>query len=166
MHGAPGHPDNRRFGMESSTPARVLVVAHKTAATPALIEAVRERAARGAAVFTLLVPNPAHGLHAVMDPEDVEEDEAHAVLALAVPLLEEAAGAPVDGMVGDPSPMNAIQDAINLHGFDEVIISTLPARVSKWLKLDLPSKVTGLGLPVTTVTARDRTSASVPAGDG
>ena len=152
--------------MESSTPARVLVVAHKTAATPALIEAVRERAARGAAAFTLLVPNPAHGLHAVMDPEDVEEDEAHAVLALAIPLLEEAAGAPVDGMVGDPSPMNAIQDAINLHGFDEVIISTLPARVSKWLKLDLPSKVTGLGLTVTTVTARDRTSASVPAGDG
>jgi hypothetical protein len=154
MHDALGHPDNRRFGMESSTPARVLVVAHKTAATPALIEAVRERAARGAAVFTLLVPNPAHGLHAVMDPEDVEEDEAHAVLALAIPLLEEAAGAPVDGMVGDPSPMNAIQDAINLHGFDEVIISTLPTTVSKWLKLDLPSKVSGLGLPVTTVTAK------------
>jgi len=156
MHDAPGHPDNRRFGMESSTPARVLVVAHKTAATPALIEAVRERAARGAAAFTLLVPNPAHGLHAVMDPEDVEEDEAHAVLALAIPLLEEAAGAPVDGMVGDPSPMNAIQDAINLHGFDEVIISTLPTTVSKWLKLDLPSKVSGLGLPVTTVTAKPR----------
>ena len=145
--------------MESSTPARVLVVAHKTAATPALIEAVRERAARGAAAFTLLVPNPAHGLHAVMDPEDVEEDEAHAVLALAIPLLEEAAGASVDGLVGDSSPMNAIQDAINIHGFDEVIISTLPARVSKWLKLDLPSKVTGLGLPVTTVTAQERASA-------
>ena len=147
--------------MESSTRARVLVVAHKTAATPALIEAVRERAARGPAVFTLLVPNPAHGLHAVVDPEDLEDSEGHAVLELAIPLLEEAAGAPVEGLVGDPSPMNAIQDAINIHGFDEVIISTLPARVSKWLKLDLPSKVTGLGLPVTTVTARAR--ASVPA---
>ena len=147
--------------MESSTRARVLVVAHKTAATPALIEAVRERAARGPAVFTLLVPNPCHGLHAVVDPEDLEDSEGHAVLELAIPLLEEAAGAPVEGLVGDPSPMNAIQDAINIHGFDEVIISTLPARVSKWLKLDLPSKVTGLGLPVTTVTARER--ASVPA---
>jgi len=147
--------------MESSTRARVLVVAHKTAATPALIEAVRERAARGPAVFTLLVPNPAHGLHAVVDPEDLEDSEGHAVLELAIPLLEEAAGAPVEGLVGDPSPMNAIQDAINIHGFDEVIISTLPARVSKWLRLDLPSKVTGLGLPVTTVTARER--ASVPA---
>jgi len=148
--------------MESSTsPKRILVVAHRTAATPALIEAVRERAARGPAVFTLLVPNPAHGLHAVVDPEDLEDSEGHAVLELAIPLLEEAAGAPVEGLVGDPSPMNAIQDAINIHGFDEVIISTLPARVSKWLRLDLPSKVTGLGLPVTTVTARER--ASVPA---
>jgi hypothetical protein len=147
--------------MESSTRARVLVVAHKTAATPALIEAVRERAARGPAVFTLLVPNPAHGLHAVIDPEDLEDSEGQAVLELAIPLLEEAVGGPVEGLVGDPSPMNAIQDAINIHGFDEVIISTLPARVSKWLKLDLPSKVTGLGLPVTTVTARER--ASVPA---
>ena len=147
--------------MESSTRARVLVVAHKTAATPALIEAVRERAARGPAVFTLLVPNPAHGLHAVVDPEDLEDSEGLAVLELAIPLLVEAAGAPVEGLVGDPSPMNAIQDAINIHGFDEVIISTLPARVSKWLTLDLPSKVTGLGLPVTTVTARER--ASVPA---
>ena len=146
--------------MESSTPARVLVVAHKTAATPALIEAVRERAARGPAKFTLLVPNPAHGLHVVVDPEDVEEGEGEQVLELAIPLLEDAAGAPVEGMVGDPSPMNAIQDAINIHGFDEVIISTLPARVSKWLKLDLPSKVTGLGLPVTTVTARERASAT------
>jgi hypothetical protein len=145
--------------MESSAPARVLVVAHKTAATPALLEAVRERAQRGPATFTLLVPNAAHGLHVVVDPEDQEQSEAQQVIELAVPLLEDAAGGPVEGVVGDPSPMNAIQDAINLRGFDEVIISTLPARVSKWLKLDLPSKVGGLGLPVTTVTARERAGA-------
>jgi len=158
-----GESARGRFGMESSTPARVLVVAHKTAATPALIEAVRERAARGPAKFTLLVPNPAHGLHAVVDPEDVEEGEGQQVLELAIPLLEEAAGGPVEGMVGDPSPMNAIQDAINIHGFDEIIISTLPTRVSKWLKLDLPSKAAGLGLPVTTVTASGRTEAATTA---
>ncbi len=148
--------------MESSAPTRVLVVAHKTAATPALIEAVRGRAARGPAKFTLLVPNPAHGLEAILDSGNHDETtEAQQVLELAIPLLEEAAGASVDGMVGDSSPMNAIQDAINIHGFDEVIISTLPARVSKWLKLDLPSKVSGLGLPVTTVTAQERASAEV-----
>jgi hypothetical protein len=143
--------------MESaSAPARVLVVAHKTAATPGLLNAVRERAARGPARFTLLVPNTAHGLHKVIDPEDQESSEADHVLELASPLLEDAAGGPVEGMVGDPSPMDAIADAINVHGFDEVIISTLPARVSKWMRLDLPSKVAGMGLPVTTVTPAGR----------
>ena len=144
--------------MESSTPTRVLVVAHRTAATPALLDAVRKRAARGPCAFTLLVPNIAHGLHRIVDAEDQDEDAAQAVLALALPLLEEAAGAHVEGMVGDPEPLNAVQDAVNLHGFDEIIISTLPVRVSRWLHLDLPSKVGGLGLPVTTITATDRSA--------
>ena len=47
----------------------------------------------------------------------------------------------------------AIQDAINLGDYDEIIISTLPTRVSKWLKLDLVCKTRGLGLPVTHVEA-------------
>src|SRR3954447_9042599 len=139
-----------------SEAARGLIVANKTAATPALIEAVRARAARGPAVFTLLVPNPAHGLHAFVDPEDQARNEAETTLELAIPLLEAAAGGPVDGMIGVPEPLAAIQDAINIHGFDELIISTLPQRVSKWLKLDLPSKAAGLGLPVTTVIATGR----------
>jgi hypothetical protein len=147
--------------MESSTPTRVLVVAHRTAATPALLSAVRERAARGPCTFTLLVPNVAHGLHRVVDAEDQAADEAQAVLELALPLLEEAAGGPVEGIIGDPEPLNAVQDAVNLRGFDEIIVSTLPKRVSRWLRLDLPSKVGGLGLPVTTVTAKER--AATPA---
>src|SRR2546430_207652 len=121
--------------MESSDPARVLVVAHKTAATPALLQAVRERAARGPAKFTLLVPKAAHGLHKVVDPEDQDSDETEQVLELSLPLLREAAGGEVEGLVGDPEPLAAIQDAVNLHGYDEIIISTLPARVSRWLKL-------------------------------
>jgi hypothetical protein len=131
------------------------VVAHKTAATPPLIAAVEERARRSPAVFTLLVPSAARGLHRVVDPEDQGPGEAQEVLDHALPLLTEAAGGQVEGLIGDPEPMAAVQDAINLHGFDEVIISTLPARVSRWLKLDLPSKVAGLGLPVTTVTPKD-----------
>ena len=145
-----------------SDSARVLVVAHKTAATPALLDAVRERAARGGATFTLLVPKPTHGLDRVADPEDVEIDEGEQVLELAIPLLEEAAGAPVEGIVGVSTPLDAIADAINTRGFDEVIMSTLPKRVSRWLHLDLPRKVAGMGVPVTTVTAKDRTE--VPAG--
>ena len=139
--------------MESSqAPARVLVVAHKTAATQPLLDAVRERAQRGPATFTLLVPNPAHGLHKVVDPEDQQASEAQTVINDAIPALSEAAGAPVEGIVGDADPVAAVHDAINLRGFDEVIVSTLPVRLSRWLKLDLPSKVAGMGLPLTTVT--------------
>jgi hypothetical protein len=145
-------------------PTRVLVVAHKTAATPALIEAVRKRAAQGSCTFTLLVPNAVGGLAKVMDPEDQPEDEARDVLELATPLLEEAAGGHVEGIVGSANPMEAIQDAINIQGADEIILSTLPVRVSRWLKLDLPSKVAGLGLPVTTVTATSGLQAPATAG--
>ena len=135
--------------------ARILVVANKTAATPALIETVRERASRGPCEFSLLVPNATHGLHKVVDPEDQSQTEAETTIELALPLLEEAAGSPVDAMIGVPEPLAAIQDAVNLHGFDEIIISTLPGRVSRWLHLDLPRKVAGLGLPVTTVNAKE-----------
>jgi hypothetical protein len=142
--------------MESSQAhARVLVVAHKTAATKPLLDAVRERAQRGTASFTLLVPNAASGLHKVVDPEDQGSGEAKAVLEQAVPALSDAAGAPVEGIVGSTNPVAAIEDAINLRGFDEVIISTHPAKLSRWLKLDLPRKVAGMGLPVTTVTPED-----------
>jgi hypothetical protein len=134
---------------------RVLVVAHKTAATQPLLDAVRERAARGPARFTLLVPNSAHGLHKVIDAEDQDATEAQQVLDDALPGLSEAAGGPVEGLVGDPDPSAAVQDALNLRGFDEIIISTLSPRVSRWLKIDLPSKVSGMGLPVTTVTPED-----------
>jgi hypothetical protein len=139
--------------MESSDAnVQVLVVAHKTAATQPLLDAVRERAQRGPATFTLLVPTTTHGLHKVVDPEDQSPEEANAVLEHALPLLSEAAGAEVTGMVGAPDPSVAIEDAMNAHSYDEIIISTLPARLSRWLKLDLPSKVSGRGLPVTTVT--------------
>ncbi len=141
--------------MESSaSPARVLVVANQTAATPALIEVVRERAQASPAAFTLLVPNTAHGLHRVVDPEDQAHTEADETVKRAIPLLEEAAGGSVEGIVGVPEPLAAIQDAINLQGpFDELIISMLPRKVSRWLRIDLPHKAAGLGLPVTTVTA-------------
>lgn len=142
--------------MESSTPTRVLVVAQRTAASPELLDAVRERAARGPCTFTLVVPAAAHGLHRVVDPEDAPPDEAQAILDRALPLLSEAAGTPVKGLIGAPTPLTAAMDAVNRHGFDEIVVSTLPRRVSRWLRLDLPHKVGGLGLPVTTVTARER----------
>ena len=89
-----------------------------------------------------------------MDPEDTDDSEAQMVLELALPLLEQAAGAHVEGRVGDHNPYDAVADAMNADGYDEIIISTLPARVSKWLHADLPSKLKPLGVPITTVTAQ------------
>ena len=76
------------------------MVAHKTAATQPLLDAVRERAQRGPATFTLLVPNATHGLHKIVDPEDQDAGEADAVIKHALPLLSEAAGSPRRGNGG------------------------------------------------------------------
>ncbi|HET8980968.1 MAG TPA: hypothetical protein VFN87_22635 [Solirubrobacteraceae bacterium] len=130
--------------MTSVTPARVLIVAHRTAATPLLLNAVRARARRSPCTFTLLVPRP------YWNPDT---DEAEVTLELALPLLERAAGGPVDGVVGDSDPLVAVRETVTLLGIDEIMISTLPARVSRWLHRDLPRRVEEFGLPVTVVTA-------------
>ncbi len=137
-------------------PANVLVVAHQTAATPGLLEAVRERAARGSARFHLVVPRQPHGLHRAVDPHEAGESEAKEVLEDALPKLSEAAGSEVAGSIGDAEPLMAIHDAVNAGSYDEIIISTLPLGVSRWLKLDLISKSRALGLPVTHVAAKER----------
>ena len=140
-------------------PANVLVVAHQTAATDPLLEAVRERAQRGAARFHLVVPRRPHGLDKVADPEEHGAEEARRVLADALPKLSAAAGQEVTGEIGDAEPLLAIQDAVNLGNYDEIIISTLPLGISRWLKLDLISKARGLGLPITHVLAPSKAEA-------
>jgi hypothetical protein len=149
--------------MVMSDPAHILVVAHQTAATEGLIAAVSERAARSPAVFHLVVPRQAHGMHKYVDPQDAGDDEAQGVLDLALPKLTAAAGRQVTGSIGDPEPLSAIHDAVNLGSYDEIIISTLPSRVSRWLKLDLVSKTRGLGLPVTHVEATSPAETPAPA---
>ena len=135
--------------MESSDVRRVLIVANRTAATPELIEEVRSRAREGPARFSLLVPR------AYWDPDT---EESAITLELALPLLDEAAGSRVEGLVGDNDPFAAVSGAVAGGDYDEIIISTLPAHISRWLHLDLPSRVRRLGLPVTVITARRRES--------
>jgi hypothetical protein len=134
---------------------KVLLVANRTACSDALVEAVRRRASRSPVEFHLVVPATPHGLHRVVDPEDAGIDAAEEALCTALPILSEAAGRPVTGSVGDANPLCAVEDSLHLHGFDEIILSTLPWRVSRWLRIDLPSKVRALGLPVTHVTGTD-----------
>ncbi|HEU4703297.1 MAG TPA: hypothetical protein VFS37_12515 [Conexibacter sp.] len=127
-----------------SAPARILIVAYRTAATAALRDAVHRRAARGPCAFTLLVPRP------YWDPDT---DEAQITLELAIPLLDRAAGSRVRGMIGATDPYEAVRELLGHERFDEAIVSTLPVHVSRWLKLDLPHRIERLGLPVQIVTA-------------
>jgi hypothetical protein len=151
--------------MQPSVPAKVLVVAHRTAATPALLEAIRDRANKGPAQFHLLVPNPFiadwHPIHTDRH-EEAHLKQAQDVLALALPLYDDAAGAHVTGSVSiRHDPMDAIEETLRADDYDEIILSTLPPGVSRWLHVDLPHRVAHLGLPLTTVVARGRDEAPV-----
>ena len=142
----------------SVRPSRVLIVAHRTAATPKLLEAVEARASRGPSVFRLLVPRP------YWDPDT---EEATATLELAIPLLERASGQVVLGSIAASDPLVAVQEALAEAQFDEVIISTLPRHVSRWLRRDLPHRIEQLGLPVTVITAdRSRKAPDPPSAEG
>jgi hypothetical protein len=136
----------------------VLIVANRTAATPALLAEVARQASEGVCRFTLLVPRPYW---------DADTEESAITLELAIPLLEDAAGGRVEGLVGADDPFLAASAALEAGSYDEVIVSTLPARVSHWLHLDLPARVGRLGLPVTVVTAKraDRPLARARGGD-
>ena len=143
---------------EERVTADVLVVAHRmTTETPGLLEAIRTRVAVGPATFYLLVPNPAE--HA--EVTDVERERMHLegehALALALPLIDEAAGQTVHGSVSPRhDPMDAIEEALNRGIVHEIILSTPAHHISSLLHADLPHRVAHLGIPVTTVTAGSR----------
>jgi hypothetical protein len=126
--------------MEPGRPTRILVVANHTAAAPQLLDEVRRRAAQGESEFVLLIPD-AH-----------DRDTAGWTLEVALPLLARAAGAPVQGLVGGPEPLESVKAALATGEFDEIVVSTLPRRFSHWVSRDLIGRIEALGLPLTIVT--------------
>jgi hypothetical protein len=135
--------------------ASVLVMANRTAESPELLEALKARAAQGECEFTLLIPSTPHGLAWAADTHAGEgEAEGHRE-AFLDELRQEGLDVK-DAKVGDPDPLAAVQDACNFTDFNEVIVSTLPLHMSKWLRVDLPRKVkAATGLPVTHVVASE-----------
>ena len=130
--------------MDTQTKTRVLVVANRTAATPRLMDEIAARRRRGPCRFTLLIPDV------------TDRRKADWRLETALPVLRRAAGSPVEGLVGGADPFASIRDAVRDGGFDEIVISTLSKRTSKWLRRDLVHRVRSLGLPVTAVLPRQK----------
>jgi uncharacterized membrane-anchored protein len=131
--------------------ARILVVTNKTDATPAVAEAVRQRAIVGPASFFVLVPNPAH---VAFDRVSEDTTMGENVLDRALPKLEGPAGGEVSGRVANsPNAYDDIVEELNRRSYDEIILETIPSHVSHWLHVDLPERVAELGYPLKTVTA-------------
>jgi hypothetical protein len=131
----------------------VLVVANQTAESEDLLSALKDRAQRGDCEFTILIPATPHGLKWAtnMDAAAGKVEAGHHRDALVERLR--GAGLQVEkAVVGDPDPLAAIGDACSLGSYDELVVSTLPRKVSRWLHLDLPRKAAhATGLPVTSV---------------
>jgi hypothetical protein len=135
--------------------ANVLVIANRTAESPELLEALKSRAEQGDAVFSLLVPATPHGVAWAADMHS-GGSEAEQHMEAAVERMRAEGLQVTAGKVGDPDPVAAVQDEVNFTKYDEIIVSTLPGGISKWLKLDLPHRVERVtGLPVTHVTATE-----------
>ena len=118
----------------------VLVVANLTATSEELLAALRERAKRDACRFTLLTPRSG--------PESV------GLLKDALEAMREAGLEKVDGHMGDRDPIVAVMEIWDPREFDEIIVSTLPDRLSRWLHADFPHRIGHrFHLPVTHVAA-------------
>src|SRR5918994_6206518 len=130
--------------------AEILVLANETIGGAKLLDAIRERHARGDARFHVVVPQirPRHG-NVIYDEAVRDSAQVRVDLALAF-MRDEGIGG--SGEVGDRDPYNAAKDAIAEHGIDEIIVSTLPAQTSGWMRRDLIEQLRdGTGLPVTHV---------------
>ncbi|MDP3968797.1 MAG: hypothetical protein Q8Q02_11000 [Nocardioides sp.] len=159
---------------------KYLIVANQTLGGETLDRTVRERIERGDSSFYVLVPmTPPHhesgwtggfvtyeGMSAdemqAWSKQDSERrqamaEEARSLAEQRLTQMTEAierAGAQADGSVCDADPLVAVKETMAERSYSEVIISTLPARLSRWLKLDLPSRVARVSdAPVTTIEA-------------
>jgi hypothetical protein len=140
--------------------AKVLVVANQTAESEELLAALKARGDQGNVEFTVLVPATPHGVSWAANMFGGEEEAAYHRDAMVERLR--SLGLDVrEAKVGDPDALAAIQDEVNFNDYDELIVSTLPRKISKWLHIDLPRKAeAATGLPVLHISAH---ASKVPA---
>ncbi len=156
--------------------ANYLVVANQTLGGAELDEEIRRRMKEGPSSFYVVVPAtrpqdyptstgmelgaggslPMIARATGPGPTTDEEATAHAQHRLGQ-LLDELRrlGAEADGELGHPDPLRAVGEVLASRSFDEIVLSTLPQPISKWLAMDLPHRLQRrFDLPVTTVIAK------------
>jgi hypothetical protein len=125
---------------------KILVLANETIGGRSLIEKVQERQADDVE-YWVVVPRARPRRGNVVYDEAVR-DMAQVRVDLMKAFMREN-GIKGDGEVGDPDPFLAATDAVASEGINEIIVSTLPAETSGWLKRDLPERLReSTGLPV------------------
>ena len=142
---------------------RYLVVANQTLPSAGLHELITEKDVTSQAEFHVLVPesyrttvpiDPMSGVdpyagtisdHDRLVALDEAEERLEAFRRAFVGL-----GARLTGEVGVGDPLSAVRRVMDRSDFDEIVVSTLPSGISRWLKLDLPSRLERqYGIPVT-----------------
>jgi hypothetical protein len=143
---------------------RYLIIANQTLAERELTEEIRQRLEAGPSSFYVLVPNTRAGDLAARVARSApiapaatlttdEQATAHAQHRLGQLLRDlRDLDAEADGDLGDADPIKAVGELLERRQFDEIILSTLPQPVSRWLGMDLPHRLQRrFGLPVTTI---------------
>ena len=138
---------------------RYLVIANQTLATHQLRQELLLRAEEDESLFHSLVPNTSHEHYSTAWAEyegaiETGTEGAKARLRFALAYVR-AAGACALGALGDPDPLQAVELQVQCSAYDEIIVSLLPDGSSRWLDVDLPSRISAFAqIPVTTITAK------------
>lgn len=138
--------------METYESRRILIVAHKSIAAPALLEAIRQRTEEGPCTFSLLIPDGTDPVAAAW------------TLRYARRMLSKTVGAPIDGVIAESEDaFVGVVDTVRRGDYDEIMISLLPDPDSRWMIEDLPGRAESLGIPITIVRADTVSVTSVDA---
>ena len=128
-----------------------LIVANQTLTSESLRDAIAARLAEGPVRTHVVVPLSPVGGRLTWDEHEsrgVAQERLDEVLGRL-----RAMGAEADGEVGDRDPVMAVRDALRHREVEEVIVSTLPKGLSRWLGEDVPSRLRdSVAVPVTVVT--------------
>lgn len=142
-----------------------LIIANQTLGGDELAEAIAKRITTGNNHFHLLVP-PKASTPTTSSPIRATPQRSTSVgvadghklaqqrLGYGIDWLTELGATVTGDIANDPDTVAAVTDVIAARDIDEIIISTLPTRLSKWLRQDLPSKIErNVKVPVITIIA-------------